>query len=91
MSTKKKAPPPLDWTDREALTVWLDALESAALDVIDVAEDQTSPPAERDYGRRSARALIAEQGHSVTSLIAYARASIPSPYGDPSGSSSPAH
>jgi len=81
----------LDWTDREACAAWLAALASAALDLGAAAEDQARAPAERDLGRKAARAIITESGSAIDSLIAFARAGLPG--GDPSGNGDapPAH
>src|SRR5262249_42877537 len=67
----------LDFTDAAAIAAWLSTLDSAARDVIAVAQDQTAPLRERDLGRRAAVAMLAEGAHSVESLIAFARAGLP--------------
>jgi hypothetical protein len=73
----------LDWSDPEACASWLAALASAAHDLGGAAEDQTRAPAERDLGRRAARAIVTESSSAIDSLIAFARAGLP--HGDPSG------
>lgn len=72
-------PKHLDWSDPKACAEWLGLLETAVENAIAVGEDQVRPSAQRDLGRRAARAALAEATHSIESLLAFARAGLDVP------------
>jgi hypothetical protein len=74
---KRKPKNALDWRDVEAARTWLERLESVALDVIAVAEDQTRPLTQRDIGRAEALRILAEAGPGLEESIAFARRGLP--------------
>jgi hypothetical protein len=70
-------PDRLNWLDPDAVKVWVDDVDQLFGDLVSVAEDQTDPPGEREYGRAGARRLVDEAADGLRAQLAYARRGLP--------------
>jgi hypothetical protein len=79
------APDRLDWTDPDAVRLWLTALRDAVGDAAGMAEDMLRAPRARDFGPRVHRRIYRDAAGSVAELLAFAGAGPEGERGDPAG------
>ena len=70
-------PTTLDFTNPQAITAWLERLETVTDDGLAAGEDQLLPLDKRRLGRVVARGIVAESRAALGELIGTARRSLP--------------